>query len=79
MSFRVFTLAGVNYNFMEEISDYKKKFGVNKFIPKEHNTLPWRIEKRSIWHRVVASNNKVVCVCRNIKDAELIINKVNIK
>lgn len=60
-------------------SEYKKKYGANEFIPKTQNPLPWKVEKRDIWHRVVASNNKVVCNCRNIKDAELIVNKVNTK
>lgn len=64
---------------MKEINDHKRRFGVNEFTPSMPNPLPWRLEKRSIWHRVVASNNKVVCNCRNIKDAELIVSRINIK
>ena len=58
-------------------SNYKKKYGVKEFNPKDHNPLPWKVEKKDIWHRVVSANKKVVCNCRNIKDAELIVSKVN--
>lgn len=58
-------------------TEYKKKYGVNKFYPKDHNPTPWKVEEKDVWHRVVSANNKVVCNCRNIKDAELIVNKVN--
>lgn len=58
-------------------SEYKRRNGVNEFIPKYNNPLPWVVEKKDIWHRVISSNGKVVCNCRNIKDAELIVNKVN--
>lgn len=59
-------------------NEYKEKNGVNEFTPESHNPLPWRVEKRMIWHRVVAANGKVVCNCRNIKDAEFIVGKVNV-
>lgn len=56
---------------------YKEKYGVKEFLPESHNPLPWEVEKRVIWHRIVAANGKVVCNCRNIKDAEFIVSKVN--
>lgn len=56
---------------------YKEKYGVNKFIPKSNNPLPWKVLESDIWSGVVASNGKRVCNCRNIKDAELIVSSVN--
>ena len=58
-------------------TEYEKKYAVREFIPKDHNPLPWRVEECMVWHRVVSSEGKVVCNCRNIKDAELIVRCVN--
>lgn len=62
---------------MSKEKTYKEKFGVNEFIPTENNPTPWKVIKSSIWQKVVSTNGKTVCNCRNIKDAELLVNAVN--
>jgi hypothetical protein len=49
------------------------------FIPKNITPLPWSIKPGAcgIWNGVVGANEKRVCNCRNIKDAELIVKLAN--
>lgn len=48
-----------------------------QFNPTTHSPLPFVVDRGNVWHRVVAANGKVVCSCRNIKDAEMIVKAVN--
>lgn len=49
-----------------------------KFNPKTHNPTPFKVIEKDLWHSVVAANGKTVCSCRNIKDAEFIVEKCNV-
>lgn len=49
-----------------------------KFNPKTHNSTPFKVIEKDLWHSVVAANGKTVCNCRNIKDAEFIVKKCNV-
>ena len=50
----------------------------DKFKPITSNPKPWKVNKRDVWHSVVADNGKTVCNCRNILDAEEIVKNCNI-
>jgi hypothetical protein len=48
-----------------------------KFNPTSNNPIPWKVSARPIWSGIISANGKRVCNCRNIKDAELIVEAVN--